>query len=730
LKNKVLTVFFLIILTFSWLFYVQPLKAEDSLKGFLICKKTETLNVKYAPTGELIDKLVSVRFEIYNNGSSPVTVNVIDRVENVNSSTISVLYGTPEYSKLERFGNVTKITWENVTVESGKSVRYQYSAESLIKPPIDVDVTLLLNGKPTNITKMDETYFINANLSDVVSIELKMKNAQTPLYIADNRTAVQPLLCTTSLALSDDYFSGIKSSPNPNSTTVFAGKTVMTWITFLGNETQTYNASATVSNVGSWGEITIDPITIQVSSSSETLKSYFTNMINGLNSSLELIRSFVNSSEVLSEQTLEMSKILKGVANGTESLGNTTMLVNMLLLVSGGLKTADSTLSFAQESIIQANVSLVNFMFNNETVIFLQTHQQLNRYLVNAIANLTAAYKIIDMVRYGNATVPGLSQLADKISETAEIISSSGTVLQNMTKSLNELADSLFLISVSANETKLRLESSLKELNAEKTRLEDVLLTLNYKVVAHFNLEVKPEEKEENYIWQSTIKKVNGKWSVTAINISNPSGLNRTIYGLKLSIETNETVKPFVEVSVDGKWQRPVDMKQLGITGNILNNTFYLTPKLKVKGNSTRNVLVDWLGRPIRIILDCEKKPDVSCEFDVASLYENIQIEPSEGQVSYTIAQPQLVVQNFTIPPIPKPETQPKTLSEIIMEYLQKPEVQLVITLIVVSVIIIIGFSRRKRKVGGRESPEIKAEVESLLKEIEKVRENLEKEEK
>jgi len=727
------TLLLVIFLTFASIeFAFQPLKVQGEESSvdtpYVICKKTELMEIRYAPTGDLLEKSVSVRIEIYNNGSSPVSLKVIDRVASINSSTLTVLYGTPEPTKmLKNFGNLTKLIWENVTVDGGKTVRYRYTAESLRKIPIEVNTTLLVNGKPAYINESSGIYSVNANLSDVIGFRLRIKNVQQPLYTSYNRTAVQPLLCTTSLALSNDYFSGIKTSPKANSTTALAGKTVMTWITFLGNETQTLNASASVTDVGAWGAVTLDPITIQISSSSETLKSYFENMISSLNYTIELMEGFADSSSELSTQTSEMAQALGEIANVTSELGNTTALVQTLCLIGDMLKAANQTLWLAQTCLQLANISLTTFMSDNRTEEFLGNNSDLRVYLCNAVKNITSAYQIINTTRCGNETVLGLVQLAAMAYETAQAVNSTGTILsENVTDSLRKIEGGLSAIAISANQTKIGLEQSLSDLKSERTTLTDVLLTLNSKAILPFDPEIRHIETE-NCTLTSIPKEIDNKWSITAVNVTNPTNYSKIVYGVKL--ETNESLNPSVEVFVDGSWQTPKEMEWLGITHNSTSKTFYLWPRVRIEPKSTVNVLVDWLGRPLRIILNCEEKPEVTVDVDTADLQERVEIEAVEAQFSCSIVQPQLIM-NFTAPPPPPVAnvTQAKSLAEILMEYLQKPEVQIAVLLIIAVIAVVAGVSKKRKMEKTKRLSAEKGEIETLLKEIDEAKKILEEE--
>lgn len=710
--------------------------AGSQAAPYIICKKTELMEVKYAPTGEVLEKSVYVNFEIYNNSSSSVNLNVTDRVMCINSSTLSTLYGTPMPTEFESFGNLTKITWKNVTADAGKNIRYQYTAESLRTEPIMVNTTLLVNNKSANITKSKNTYLTNVNLSDTVTFLLAVTNAQQPLYIADERTAVQPLLCTTSVPLSNDHFSGMKTSPKANSTSTFGGKTITTWLTFLSNESQTFEISANVADVGSWGEISIDPITIQISSSSEALKTYFQGMISSLDFSIDLMENFIDSSSKLSTQTFQIHQAIKEIANATAELGNATVLVETLCLISLSLKTADSLLEMAQNYAVLANLSLTAFLNDTRTLIFLgnPANSNLTGYLTDAIANMTMAYELINMTRYGNATVPGLDQLANMTYKIAQTINSTGVILGNVTEQLYDVANGLHLISNATDQTKAELEQSLNELKTEKSRIEDILLTFDSKATVPFDLEIR-RSKADSCTSQPAIERVNSTvWKVTNITMFNPANYSRIIYKLSIQLKLeDEPLNPFVEVYVEGGWESPSSVAQLRLVYNSSTKTLCSWPWMKIDANSVSNVLVDWAERPMRLLVNCEEEPQIVYELDVADMQNCVKIDFTEGQLSCSVIQPQLIVQNYTAPPPPPiPPTPPKNLAELIIEYLQKTEIQLSILTVVAIIAVVYGVLRERRKekiTAKRDVLTRKIETETLLKEIDKVNRILQKEE-
>jgi len=138
---------------------------------------------------------------------------------------------------------------------------------------------------------------------------------------------------------------------------------------------------------------------------------------------------------------------------------------------------------------------------------------------------------------------------------------------------------------------------------------------------------------------------------------------------------------------------------------------------------------VDWAGRPVRLTVTSQAKPDVEIkEVDYAELYENVEITATEGQTECSIIQPHIVIKNVTAPKPPPPPPQPeKTLMEILMEYMQKPEVWLLLLLAVVLAAVLFKAAKkakkkRQAKLWREKTVETeKADVEELLKEIEAI---------
>ena len=720
----------LLIFVMLLLLMIEPIsiklnvKADNSSPPHLICRKVEFIEATYSPNGKLLSKRVSVRFEIYNNGSSPLVVDVIDRVRCINTSTFTTLYGTPKYDNIENFGNLTRITWKNIKINASKSLRFYYTAETFRKIPVSVNSTLYINDVKANVTGIRGFYTVSANISDTLTFELTLQNTLTPLYISNNKTLVQPLMCTVTVAFQNDYFSGVRSEPKANSTSFMGNKIMPTWILFLEDKPRTVKASASIIEMSEWGEVPLEPISVQITSAPEMLETYIKSMTKNLELQSNLMQNFTQVFGDLSQSTFQMYSGLQEIADSLQK--NSTqmfnMLINFLNYTKLALQSANNILALSQSLIRNANSSLIIFMNNPNVTQLLLSNSTLKNLLYYTVGNMTAAYNMIDLARNGNSTVPGLLQICNQIDNLISQLDSANNATEQVVEGLYSLADGLYSLSNMTGQTKEELEKSLEELEAEKADLEDVLLTFNSKSLIPLDVEVKSPEFQPK--WQ--IESNNTASQILSLNFTNNANVNLTVVGVALSFKSSTSSRLKFEVNLNGSWETVENPAYLGLEYNAENQTVYLWPMLTVAPNSTENVLVDWAGRPLRIIVENGNLTEVHWNLDIAVSYTNLTIESSESQFLCSFNQPHIIVQNITWtpsqpPPSPPPEKGPM---ELLIEFLQKPEVAATIIVAVAAIIFIAILIRRSRKRPSKIKLQ-KEDASKLLKEIEKLEKEL-----
>ncbi|MEM2935544.1 MAG: hypothetical protein QW231_00005, partial [Candidatus Bathyarchaeia archaeon] len=542
--------------------------------------------------GNVISEVTQVWFEVYNNGSQPAMVSIVDRVDSINASTLNMLYGTPEPDELKIFGNLTRILWENVRINASSSIKYQYLAESWRKIPVIFNETLLVNGKPANITQTKNLYMVKANVSDTVTFQITLQNTIQKLYTSRG-TVTPPVMCVVTATLSSDYFSGLKTSPETNSTSIVAGKSIMTWLIFLDETPRTFTISGKVVKTGPWGDVPVDPISIQITPASIALKQQLEKSIDGLDASIIMLENFTEASYGLSDALYQMYKAVEGIVNATSGLVEADAgLVIALNAIAQGLYANCLLINSSKNFILTAVQQLTLFMNEPRMVAFLASNQDLAMYLSYVMTNMTVASMMMDDIRNG------LYELYDTTLRLSEMFNSTTAGLDEVVQNVQSLADGIRSISNTTRKAGDEMKEPLERLREERAKLEDLMLTFHYKGMTPYDIEVLSPEYQGAYEMRVSVKPVNGNlWAVTNMDVTNPKNFTQMVYGVAVRLKTGQTLlqPSHVEVYVNGTWQTfsVTDVRQVGMIYDAATVALYFWPRLKVNATVTENVLVD-----------------------------------------------------------------------------------------------------------------------------------------
>ncbi len=658
--------FFIFIILFSTVF-IAPIQIaqgsssqdDNNIEPKLLVKKSEVIEAKYSPLGDLTSKVISTSFEIYNNSSQSFTVDIIDRVDSINTSTLNMLYGTPNPNEIKTFGSLTQIIWKGVTIGPSVRIKYQYLADSLREIPVKVDEKILINGEPAKMKKLGEIYTINANVSDTITLQFMLNNTAQELY-TNKGNVLPPIASIFTATLSEDNFSNLKTEPVTNSTSVIAGKSVMTWYVFLEESQVNFTISARVSKVGPWGEVIIDPVSIQIPSDTSLIEMQLERAIDNIDTMIGMMENFTNAISGFSSAFGGISSALKQMANAIDGVEQYLIMLSSNPAISGAL---------------------------------------------------SPAIKSLDQIKQG----------------------------------LYKLAGSLASASSSTQQSVKELKDSIMDLKGEKEDLEDTILTLNYGRNKPYDLEVKNSENSQNSEIQFDIWKgyTENSWMIMRADVTNSENYPKMVHGLSIQMKADgELIQPTrVEVLVSpvikgwhypAKWRafNLTELKQIGLEYDSESSTLYLWSTRRVNASSSENLLVDWLNRPLRIIVESNTKPEIFYNLDIADLPDDVKIESTESQSVYSIAQPHLLIQNVTWVQPPPSLPPPKDWFTIIVEFLQKPEVQLLIIICLSAIGLVTGIYLMRRRFVRRKAvtPEV-ITTDELIKEIEDMKKKLKGEE-
>jgi ABC-type transporter Mla subunit MlaD len=410
-KKKLATVFLILSLVCIPLEVTQGVGAILEDGSSVNIKKTELMRITYNPENQITSQTAEVSLDVTNNGTSRATFDLVDRAEKVNASTLITLQGTPNPDFVGDLGYITLVRWNNVSAEAGSTLKFDYYVRTWKNPPIDVRQTWYLNNAIANFTNTRGIYFVSANVSDVITFSLSIQNALKPLFWDENDDLVfQPVPYLFLVSFSSTLFSDIRTEPPANSSSLFAGDWYFNWFGFLSDDkVTTLKISARIASTDSWGQVQVNPITVQTSSDVSSFTGQLNSTITELNSSR-------NASDSLSQS-------FRGVGDAVAAQGKVTNA------------TAEGLSKLADAVVAQGEVT-------NATA--------------EGLSKLADA--VVAQGEVTNATAEGLSKLADAVAAEAEAI--------NMTADgLNQLADAVVQAKYAIGDMKIAVQNASQALN-------------------------------------------------------------------------------------------------------------------------------------------------------------------------------------------------------------------------------------------------------------------------
>jgi len=582
----------------------RPMVADLlSNEDFLTYKKSEVVEAKYSLTGVIQSEIVKVTIEIRNNASTHTSVNIRDRVEGVDQSTLTMLYDTPNPTSIEEFGNLTLITWEDVAIEPFSRVKYQYMAQTWRTVPIAVSETTYVNGKQVDPKLTREIYSVDANVSDTLTIQFTIRNTGTLLYTY-NKTASPIFMCTVVALLSEQYLSDIRTSPEANSTSTIADQSLMTWILLL-EEPVTLTITSRIEAVNSWRAVPIEPITVQLETVPEKVAVEAEATANSMGVYVERLEEVA---DILSNLSSLLDQIPPSSSNYTETLQET----------GNTLKDLSTTL----------------------TEVIPLIEDPMTRNIIKRLRD-----QISELGDEFLAAATGAEEAQESIDE-----------LKTTTDELNDQIDELANRRVKLLELSLIVRNQKTPYNAEVSSLDDM---------RDYEVEITEDA------WQSSQR------IIASIRFTKRADREEVVNGLALQVSVNQTpISPrSALVQVEGEWQYyNGDLTQLGLIYEPTANTLYLFPRTKVEPADTSNMLIDWAGRTIKLVYDCEENLEFKYILDVEEQYPGAQADPLKSKIVNIINQPYIFAGDLTLPNIepPPPPTEngvPWTL--VLAEFLQ-----------------------------------------------------------
>jgi len=241
--------------------------------------------------------------------------------------------------------------------------------------------------------------------------------------------------------------------------------------------------------------------------------------------------------------------------------------------------------------------------------------------------------------------------------------------------------------------------------------------------------EVREVEQPPKFSVETRVERLNESfWLIPYVYLKHePDGYSK-LMAYKLFLFFNASPS---RIFVEAYGEVSENLSSLGLRYEPETNALVLEPWLLV--NSTGNLLVDWRGNPVRIILEVDGEVAVDAQVDAAPVLTNVNVDVYSRYVD-TVNQPTIVTQKAKYEPLPPPPPESEGgWMRIFLEALQRLEVQVLIFVLATLLGIAVGLIYFKRKRGKKilvvkaEAHAQKTDAEELLEKIKRLEETGEK---
>jgi len=211
-----------------------------------------TYDVELSPLGQVVDSRVTVKIGVRNNSSYVVMVDLRDLEEDVGIVEVSPVpvWREPLAPGYELLG------W-SLGVPPRESLEVVVRGVPLEDPPLRVEVYYYVNGEPAYPYRRGDVWKLKVGVGDRLKIAIRLVNELPRLF--DGRGYVKvPLSVLVTIPFPGDVLELEESSMEPSKLMVNS------WLLIVLGE-EWLNATYRVEDLGAWGEVNLNPITITYS---------------------------------------------------------------------------------------------------------------------------------------------------------------------------------------------------------------------------------------------------------------------------------------------------------------------------------------------------------------------------------------------------------------------------------------------------------------------------------
>ncbi len=342
--------------------------------------KSETIYYKTSPLGDLTSGSVEVLLRVGGSGES---VMIVDRVYMADAGSVSPLLGSPPPSRVESFYGHVILYWDGVQLTPEVEIRY--TAQTGSPPPLQVNLTILVNGEPASLIEFNGDYFLEINRGDSLNLTFTLSNVRHPV-----RTSVgegrPPLVYTLQVGLPKSHFSEPTGSPEPSMTLPTTDDWVLSWTGVLWDEPAVVSLSAKVRPTATEGFIELPAVTVQASLDADTIAEQLREAVESYRDALEALKEM---NETLSDAVSGMEAMANWLGEGRARVLKAS---DGLLKLADALESASEAASAASEAAEGAARSVEHTVSEAQRALaFLDSVEKSLEEFYESYENLTQA---------------------------------------------------------------------------------------------------------------------------------------------------------------------------------------------------------------------------------------------------------------------------------------------------------------------------------------------------
>lgn len=492
----------------------------------LSISKNAEYEVKLSPAGEVSKSTVYVTLDVTNNAEVGGLTNITDRIVGVDLDTIEMIEGGPPFYTYDY--PLVILEWYNVYIDANSNITIKYKGKTSLPPPIRMDLKYLVNGTPTELVKVGDSYYLPIERNDTITISMTITN---DLKIHGMNGSF-PLLASVSLSLQLDIFDVEEVKGQSGFLMSMMGLNIATWNLILEDEPVKLNVTARVKDRAEYGITNLEPVKLSVSPLSESEVNKLLEQYSMLRDRIEELKDMQKtfaSIEQLNKNITMLREKLSEFGTETAREANITFLLNLTTLLYLQLEGLEKAIEM-QKAWMDKFVEGLPL-----NVIFPTT--EFEKSIEGMLQMFPILYAEVEIINQS------LKLLEESIAGQQE---SFNTQIEGLENVLSAMEDTTQFVNISSTEISGEIEELSRELDRINRMIEYSFLQTIYNLAPSIG-------EHQAAVGSVTASKVEGGYmKIEEMTVNSPNSTKLILARIRF----NNKCRIEVEVFQNGSWTK------------------------------------------------------------------------------------------------------------------------------------------------------------------------------